>query len=198
MTNKCLYLLLLAILLSSCAPEQNGTANNERNTSDRPLKDSSIVNASIDTAELLPAVSLSLDSSLYKFEDGAIRVTWKMLSDVVFTDEYSEEVEAYVPYPTFGTKLQAIEGKTILIEGYIIPLEETGDETILVLSALPYSSCFFCGGAGPESVMDIKLRPEVKRKFTTDERMTFRGKLRLNDDDLYFLNYILEEAEIAL
>ncbi|MBV6655632.1 MAG: hypothetical protein KI786_17820, partial [Mameliella sp.] len=126
MTNKCLYLLLLAILLSSCAPEQNGTANNERNTSDRPLKDSSFVNASIDTAELLPAVSLSLDSSLYKFEDGAIRVTWKMLSDVVFTDEYSEEVEAYVPYPTFGTKLQAIEGKTILIEGYIIPLEETG------------------------------------------------------------------------
>jgi hypothetical protein len=44
--------------------------------------------------------------------------------------------------------------------------------------------------------MDIKLRPDEKRKFTTDDRMTFLGKLRLNDDDLYYLNYILEDAAV--
>jgi hypothetical protein len=44
--------------------------------------------------------------------------------------------------------------------------------------------------------MDIKLRPGTNQKFTTDDRITFRGRLRLNDDDLYFLNYILEDAEV--
>jgi hypothetical protein len=142
-------------------------------------------------------ISEVVDTSDLVYEDGAILIDWKMLSDVTFEDEYNEEVQAYVPYPTFGAKLRAIEQRTVQIKGYIIPLEETGDETILVLSAQPYSSCFFCGGAGPESVMDIKLEKKDQRKFITDERLTFRGRLRLNDSDLYYLNYILEEAVLV-
>jgi len=138
-----------------------------------------------------------VDTSNLQYDEDAIVIDWEMLSDVTFEDEYNEEVQAYVPYPTFGATLQAIEGREVQIEGYIIPLEETGDETILVLSAQPYSSCFFCGGAGPESVMDIKLQEGERRRFTTDDRMTFKGRLRLNDSDLYYLNYILEEAEVA-
>lgn len=138
-----------------------------------------------------------VDTSDLEYSEGAIVIDWEMLSDVTFEDEYNEEVQAYVPYPTFGATIQALEGREVQIEGYIIPLEETGDETILVLSAQPYSSCFFCGGAGPESVMDIKLKEGARRKFTTDDRMAFKGRLRLNDSDLYYLNYILEEAEVV-
>ena len=46
-----------------------------------------------------------------------------------------------------GRLIQAINGKEVLIQGYIIPFEETGDESILILSANPFSTCFFCGGA---------------------------------------------------
>jgi hypothetical protein len=35
------------------------------------------------------------------------------------------------------------------------------------------------------------------RKFKTDERLTFKGKLKLNADDIYQMNYILEAAEVA-
>jgi outer membrane murein-binding lipoprotein Lpp len=191
MINKLLTLALAAALLAGCASENNNDtlADNPVNTDADSLR--------ADSLQPQQAISdIALDTAHFEYEDGVLRLTWKMLTDVVFTDEYSEEVQAYVPYPTFGAQLQAIEGREVLIEGYIIPLEETGDETILVLSAQPYSSCFFCGGAGPESVMDIKLRPDEKRKFTTDDRMTFRGKLRLNDDDLYYLNYILEDAAV--
>lgn len=177
--------LLFLLALWSCTTD---TPDNTKEMAPPPKADSQAV---------VPAepAALGFDSTAYTYEDGAIVLTWKMLSDVVFNDEYSEEVQAYVPYPTFGASLRAIEGKEVAIEGYIIPLEETGDETILVLSAQPYSSCFFCGGAGPESVMDIKLRPGIDQQFTTDDRVKFRGKLRLNDDDLYYLNYILEKAE---
>lgn len=92
--------------------------------------------------------------------------------------------------------MYVIEGCEVLIEGYIILLEEIGDEIILVLSVLFYSSCFFCGGVGLELVMDIKFCLDEKRKFIMDDRMIFFGKLRLNDDDLYYLNYIFEDVVV--
>ena len=192
MKSKCLTLVALMLTLWSCASDSDATPPSEEKEnaaiSDTTRTDTTLQQSTLST--------IALDTAHFEYENGALRLTWKMLADVIFTDEYSEEVQAYVPYPTFGAQLQAIEGREVLIEGYIIPLEETGDETILVLSAQPYSSCFFCGGAGPESVIDIKLRPDKRQKFTTDDRMTFRGKLRLNDDDLYYLNYILEEAVV--
>ena len=41
--------------------------------------------------------------------------------------------------------------------------------------------------------MDIKLTDPLR--LETDEVVQFKGKLRLNDSDLYYLNYILEDAE---
>ncbi len=64
-----------------------------------------------------------------------------------------------------------------------------------VLSAYPYSMCFFCGGAGPESVMGLKLKKN--RKFKTDEIHLFKGTLELNANDIYELNYILADAEVV-
>ena len=79
--------------------------------------------------------------------------------------------------------------------GFVIPLEETADKTFVILSAFPYSQCFFCGQAGPESVIDILAESKLPR-LSVDEKLTFRGRLRLNEDDLRYLNYILEEAEL--
>jgi len=192
--QKLLLLFLLAFIIFSCSPDSESTTEQSSDTDSTAAAPVEMPERADTAPETNP---IDIDTSHFEYKNGALRLTWKMLSDVVFTDEYSEEVQAYVPYPTFGAQLQAIEGREVLVEGYVIPLEETGDETILVLSAQPYSSCFFCGGAGPESVMDIKLRPGEGQKFTTDDRMAFRGKLRLNDDDLYFLNYILEDAVVA-
>ena len=189
----CSVLFLFFIsLLSACAADTDAPTDKQV----LAVPDTADVTQERSDSSFVDAVAV-VDTSDFKYEDGAIVIDWEMLSDVTFEDEYNEEVQAYVPYPTFGATLRAIEGREVQIEGYIIPLEETGDETILVLSAQPYSSCFFCGGAGPESVMDIKLKKGERRKFTTDDRMAFKGRLRLNDSDLYYLNYILEEATVA-
>jgi hypothetical protein len=45
-------------------------------------------------------------------------------------------------------------------------------------------------------VIDILAGSKLPR-LSVDEKSTFRGRLRLNDDDLRYLNYILDEAELV-
>ena len=95
-------------------------------------------------------------------------------------------------YPTFGPNVKKVENKTVIIKGYMVPVDPESNQ--YVLSAYPYSMCFFCGGAGPETVMGLKLKKN--RKFKTDEIHVFKGKLELNANDIYELNYILTDAEV--
>ena len=121
------------------------------------------------------------------------KVTWKMLEDVKFDKKWNADEGMYILYPEFGPSVKALEGKEIYISGYVIPIDYSGN--IYVLSSNPFSSCFFCGGAGPETVMSLKFKSGGK-KFKTDDRVTFKGILKLNSTEIYDMNYILEEAEI--
>ena len=120
-----------------------------------------------------------------------IELTWKTLTDVTFKDIYVKELDAYYWKPTFGSSIKALEGKEVYITGYVIPVDY--DAGFYVVSRYPYANCFFCGGGGPESVVDIRFTAK-HRVYKTDERLTFKGKFKLNGDDVYQMNYILEGA----
>ncbi|MEM7109295.1 MAG: DUF3299 domain-containing protein, partial [Bacteroidota bacterium] len=62
-------------------------------------------------------------------------------------------------------------------------------------SRYPYASCFFCGSGGPESIVELQLKPDHP-KFKMDQRVTITGTLVLNYDDIYQCNYIMTDAEI--
>ena len=133
-----------------------------------------------------PAVVATSDEDLSE-------LTWQALSDVEFKDVYLEELDAYYWMPTFGPQVMAAEGKEFFITGYMIPVDV--DEDFYVLSRYPFANCFFCGGAGPESVIDLRFPGKSERAYQTDDRLSFRGTLRLNADDVYQMNYILEGAD---
>ena len=118
-------------------------------------------------------------------------ITWQTLSNVRFTDKYSEEEEAYYYYPHFGSSVKALEGKEVYLKGYMLAIEPKKD--IYILSRNPFAACFFCGNAGPESIVELKLKPG--HKFKMDQVATIKGTLKLNEDDIYQCNYILEDAE---
>jgi len=122
----------------------------------------------------------------------AEELTWRTLEDVEFQDVYVEELDAYYWKPTFGGGVTGLEGKDVYITGYMIPVDL--DEDFYVLSRYPFANCFFCGGAGPESVVDLRFPGKSKRVYQTDERLTFKGTFRLNADDVYQMNYILDGA----
>ena len=120
-----------------------------------------------------------------------IHITWKDLQDVKFKQKFNETVGMYFLYPEFGSKVKALEGKEIDIKGFIIPVDPA--EKIFVLSARPMASCFFCGGSGPESIIQLKLK--ASKKFVTDDIWIVRGTLKLNVDKIEELNYILVDTE---
>lgn len=120
-------------------------------------------------------------------------VNWTNLMDITFKDIYLEKDDIYVYYPLFGEKQKKHDGQTIQITGYIIPIDV--EQNQYVLSAFPFSACFFCGNAGPESVMAIYFDGNT-RVFNTDERLKLEGTLELNDTDVDELVYVLRNARV--
>ena len=138
---------------------------------------------------------LFLISCNHPLEQPSIELNWNMLKKTQFIKKEMAGSPKPVDFPIFPTEMKALEGQLVRMTGYVIPIEETNDDAVLVLSAFPYSNCFFCGGAGAETIMDIRLKRKTTKRFKKDETLTFRGKLKLNDSDLMFFNYILEDAE---
>lgn len=127
------------------------------------------------------------------FVDGKIvEMNWHTLTDVTFKEVYVADLDMYYWKPTFGPAVKALEGKDVYITGYVIPVDY--DENFYVISRYPYANCYFCGGGGPESVVDLRFSTK-SRTYKTDERLTFKGKLKLNATDIYQMNYILDGAE---
>lgn len=117
---------------------------------------------------------------------------WKLLADVDFKIKRSEKGYE-VPYPVFGEQSMSLKGKTISLRGYIIPLEEIGDQNYFMFSSLPFSSCFFCGGAGPETVIEVYSSESIGYSANLLE---IEGKLELNNDDPDHHMYILRNAKL--
>jgi len=103
--------------------------------------------------------------------------TWKTLAKITYTKQYDELMGFKVDVPVFSEDIMAMEGQIIEVKGYIIPVEGYKSHKEFIFSAFPYTMCFFCGGAGPESVMELRLKKK-NSKFNLDEIATFSGILR--------------------
>jgi hypothetical protein len=141
----------------------------------------------------LPATTRVNSTAVASVGAEPVKLSWEVLRDVTFKKKWYAEESVYMLYPTFGQSIQKLNGKTVELTGYVLPVDL--ESNTYVLSAFPYSACFFCGGAGPESVVSLKFK-KTDKKFKTDERRTFRGTLKLNADNIYELNYILADAEM--
>lgn len=122
---------------------------------------------------------------------GYTELTWEQLSHVTFQPRYYEEIQDSLLFPFFAPEVTALAGDSVIITGYVIPLQEG----IYFLSKTSFASCFFCGGAGPETVVELELR-DKDAMFANDDFLTFKGVLKINDTDIERLNYILEDAEV--
>ncbi len=132
-------------------------------------------------------------------KDGFVELNWRLLAKTTFTPVKMDTLEGLIALmPKFPAFMRTLEGKNVMMRGFVIPVEETGDFNTLVLSANPYTTCFFCGQAGPETVMDIRLKnPKSVKRFKKDDKVMFKGQLKLNDKDIDYFNYIIENAELV-
>lgn len=117
-------------------------------------------------------------------------LTWDELGVIKFDITYVEKYDEYFLKPTFSEKIKAQEGKKITVTGYFLDIAAGGE--ILLLSQNPMASCFYCGAAGPESIIEVNFIE--KPSFKTDEIVAITGVLELNQFDVDHFNYILNEA----
>lgn len=116
---------------------------------------------------------------------------WRTLSNVTYIKKYDPLLADNILLPQFSPAVLALEGKEITISGHVIPLEI--GENYFVLSAYTFDACYFCGKAGPETVMEIYTKKPLK---LTTTQVKLKGKLKLNKTDINHLFYMLKEAEI--
>ncbi len=120
---------------------------------------------------------------------------WAVFATVKFEAKFLKEYDEYFLVPQFDSKIKAYEGKEITLRGHYMPLD-LENENVIVLSKYPYAQCFFCGGAGPESVAEIVF-PSKHPKFKADQIITVKGILRLNAKDIEHMNFILQNASLV-
>lgn len=114
---------------------------------------------------------------------------WQILSEVKYESKQVGKEEMDVPI--FSKQLSGWNGKKVILKGYLIPLSEFGGKGDYMLSSMPFSNCFFCGGAGPETIVELKTKQSVK--FTT-ERVALEGILVLNAADPEHHMYIMKDV----
>ena len=119
---------------------------------------------------------------------------WKSLAKISYKKEYDELMGFKVDKPVFSESVKAMQGKEVTIKGYIIPVEGYKSHKEFIFSAYPYSMCFFCGGAGPETVMEVEAVEGVK--YSADA-VYLKGNLKLNDKDINRLMYKLVNAKLV-
>ncbi len=116
---------------------------------------------------------------------------WQVLAEVSFRKEMKNGYEMEIPL--FSTSLKSWNGKKIKLKGYVIPVGEVGDENTFMFSSLPFNVCYFCGAAGPETIMEVESSEKIE---FTSKAIWMEGILQLNEKDPDRHIYILKSANV--
>jgi hypothetical protein len=114
-------------------------------------------------------------------------VSWRLLTAV------TTRVRGNRVVPTFPEGVRALDGRTVRIEGFMLPLEPGRPQRHFLLSAVP-TTCPFCVPAGPEGLVEVFASTPVRY---TVNAITVEGRFRALTQDRYGLFYRLDDAAEA-
>lgn len=117
-------------------------------------------------------------------EERADIVSWTLLSQVTAKAEKKKIV------PTFPAAVQALDRKTVKVQGFMMPLEAGDKQQHFLLSSVP-TTCSFCVPAGPEGLVEVRTKKPVRY---TLEPVIVEGVLAVLMDDPYGLYYRVEDG----
>lgn len=117
-------------------------------------------------------------------------ITWKLLNQLEYKED-NHEAYGVVMMPVFSKNVLAYHKKKVVIKGYILPV----DRKSYALSKNVYASCFFCGKAGPETIIGLNF-PEPPGRIKMDTYATVTGTLIVNGTNVEDWMYSLQDVEI--
>lgn len=119
-------------------------------------------------------------------------ITWDSLKNVKYVVKFNQQYQMNFQYPVFSYDIKNLRGKELYISGYLIPFDV--NQGLYAISRNPYSSCYFCGRSGPESVISLKFKTKPP-KYNVDAFKTMKGTLFLNDTNPMDFFYIFTDTE---
>ncbi len=119
-----------------------------------------------------------------------LTVPWTAFTQTGY--DYNED-GAFVN-PEYTETLKQWDGKTVILSGYIVPMDV--QLQTYVLSAFPLNQCFFCGGAGPETVVQLYFK-DAPPRLLTDQYVILIGRLELRQQKPGSFFFSLYETELG-
>lgn len=115
-------------------------------------------------------------------------VSWETLAKVTLKKEQSKFV------PDFSADVQGLKGKTVKLQGFMLPLDQAAKQQHFILSANPVANCFFCMPGGPETLIEVRTDKPVEFSY---DPITIAGRLELLTDDPMGMYYRITEAQVG-
>lgn len=114
-------------------------------------------------------------------------VSWKLLGTV------TAKVERDRVVPVFPQPVRQLDGQSLKVQGFMMPLEPGERQRHFLLSAVP-TTCSFCVPAGPEGLIEVRTREPVR--YSVDA-ITVQGRFAVLTNDKFGLFYRVAEASLA-
>lgn len=99
--------------------------------------------------------------------------------------------------PNFMLAPKKYNNEEIVIQGYLVPIDVEAKQ--YALSRYAFSSCFFCGNAAPNTVMELQFK-EMPDSFVTDQWVVLKGFFQFienrKDENKYRVFFVLKSAEL--
>jgi hypothetical protein len=114
-------------------------------------------------------------------------VSWKLLGSV------SAKVERDRVVPVFPATVRALNGQSLKVQGFMLPLEPGERQRHFLLSAVP-TTCSFCVPAGPEGLVEVRTKEPIR--YTVDA-VTVQGTFAVLTNDKFGLFYRVADASLS-
>ena len=131
----------------------------------------------------VPATGALMPPSQFLIEKPGF-TSWRTLAQVELVKKDRKMV------PSFAQSVSALDGKPVRVQGFMMPLD-IGDKQrrFLLVAAPPH--CSFCLPAGPDAMIEVRAKSDVRYGFDV---ISLSGKLQILRDDPAGLYYRLIDA----
>lgn len=180
--------LLYALLSLADGPDQDDVI-------DTNITYTTTYNATID-ADVTPTVQEVVGSISQYVDVPEGGIDWKMLAEtksIPYSFINEEEREIQGVKPKFSDALKVLDGKNILIQGYIFPLDANEEQSRFLFGPFPVG-CPYHYHVGPALVIEVHAKNPIRYSW---DAMNISGRLELVErDDNYNVFYRLHDAVI--
>ncbi len=141
-------------------------------------------------------LSLQLSTSIAQ-----TTLTWKDFDSITYVEKWDSTYQSLYLIPLFSKKLNELDGKEIIIIGYLFSFDILNDYYMLKSNEqkLSFGCDYSNTNTNTDEIIELNFK-NLDSKYIgqfIDKKVTIKGILKLNDSDILSFPINIESAEIV-